>query len=168
MQHTSSYARLTATHYSSFSHEILSTHATQPTLAMQSTSAKYLPKLTQNQKRLLRRHDGCLRCRCFYVNHDTDNCKNNYPNPYALSPLTEEAAVAARASRDRDMIRGTLSDGRQVFYMSSCMLKPLNFGHFILWQAFRGHTAYKLVRIQRIRKGSYKCSDKRISGSLFE
>jgi len=63
---------------------------------------KRLPKLTQDEKKLLKHHKGCLKCRCFYANHDTGNCKNNYPNPYMLSPLTQEAAVAARARHDRD------------------------------------------------------------------
>ena len=71
--------------------------------AMPSTGdPKRLPKLTQDQKKLLKHHKGCLKCRCFYVDHDTGNCKNNYPNPYTLSPLTEEAAVAARARHERD------------------------------------------------------------------
>jgi hypothetical protein len=82
---------------------------------------KGLPKLTEDQKGLLRRHGGCLKCRCFYVDHDTDKCKNNYPNPYILSPLglTEEAAMAACAKRARPTNSGAPNNGGLVSAVSS-------------------------------------------------
>jgi hypothetical protein len=80
--------------------------------AMLSNSGpKCILKLTQNQNRLLRDHEGCLKCCYFYTDHNTDKCKNNYPNPYMLPPLTEEAAIATRAKHDGDTNSGVPSDG---------------------------------------------------------
>ena len=34
-----------------------------------STGNTYPPKLTENERRLLHEHEGCLKCRAFYVPH---------------------------------------------------------------------------------------------------
>lgn len=63
---------------------------------------KRLPKLTEDERELLRRHEGCSKCRSFYADHRPEKCKKGYPSPYTLSPLNEEAAVTARSKRYRD------------------------------------------------------------------
>src|ERR1700679_2595151 len=47
---------------------------------------------------LLERHNGCRKCRHFYVNHQVNDCPNNFPNPDTYRTLMEEMALQAMAS----------------------------------------------------------------------
>ena len=61
---------------------------------------RYLPKLQEKEKKLLNEHEGCTRCRRFYVEHRTKNCPmtaaNTWPDAETYIPLTLEMALAAK------------------------------------------------------------------------
>jgi hypothetical protein len=56
------------------------------------------PKLLPSGYDLLEKHNGCRKCRRFYVNHRVIDCPNDFPNPDNYSTLTEEMALQAMAS----------------------------------------------------------------------
>jgi hypothetical protein len=55
------------------------------------------PKLLPEEYDLLEKHNGCRKCRRFYVNHQVFNCPNDFPNPDTYQTLTEEMANQAMA-----------------------------------------------------------------------
>jgi hypothetical protein len=55
------------------------------------------PKLLPEEYDLLDRHNGCKKCRRFYVGHQATNCPNDFPNPDTYQTLTEEMANQAMA-----------------------------------------------------------------------
>ncbi|KAF5378447.1 hypothetical protein D9615_007045 [Tricholomella constricta] len=61
---------------------------------------RYLPKLTDSEKRLLAEHGGCSRCRKFYAGHRTPNCPltaaNAWPDVATYVELTLDMANAAK------------------------------------------------------------------------
>jgi hypothetical protein len=67
------------------------------------TSRATLPKLTDEDRRLLDEHEGCRRCRVFYTDHRGDNCPmkktNTWPDPATYKPLTQAMALAAKPKR---------------------------------------------------------------------
>jgi hypothetical protein len=66
-------------------------------------ATKWLPKLTQDEKDLLKEHDGCTRCRKFYTDHPGDQCPmvatKTWPDPATTKVLTVEMANAAAATK---------------------------------------------------------------------
>jgi hypothetical protein len=56
------------------------------------------PKLTPDEYDLLEKHNGCRKCRRFYVNHQVLDCPNDFPDPDNYVTLTEEMAMQAMAS----------------------------------------------------------------------
>ncbi|KAF8168734.1 hypothetical protein BJ912DRAFT_808305, partial [Pholiota molesta] len=64
-----------------------------------------LPKLTDEEKRLLDEHEGCRRCRTFYAGHRGDNCPlketNSWPDASKYKPLTSAMALAAKPGAKR-------------------------------------------------------------------
>jgi hypothetical protein len=55
-------------------------------------------KLLPIEYDLLEKHNGCRKCRRFYVNHQVANCPNDFPDPDTYVTLTEEMAHKAMAS----------------------------------------------------------------------
>jgi hypothetical protein len=56
------------------------------------------PKLLPSEYELLEKHNGCTKCRMFYVNHRNMDCPNDFPNPDTYATLTEDMAHKAMAS----------------------------------------------------------------------
>ncbi|KAF8989419.1 hypothetical protein BDQ17DRAFT_1547591 [Cyathus striatus] len=60
---------------------------------------KFLPRLTDTEKKLLHEHEGCARCRRFYAGHRSDTCPmkkmNTWPDATSYVPLSEAMAKAA-------------------------------------------------------------------------
>ena len=56
------------------------------------------PKLLPSEYELLEKHNGCRKCRRFYVNHRVPDCPNDFPNPETYTTLTEDMALQAMAS----------------------------------------------------------------------
>ncbi|KAJ7601553.1 hypothetical protein DFH06DRAFT_902948, partial [Mycena polygramma] len=78
----------------------------KPPLASRLTSPpakerKYPPMLTDAEKVLLDLHDGCRRCRKFYIGHRTPACDGDFPDAATYRPLTQADAVAQAAARGK-------------------------------------------------------------------
>ena len=56
------------------------------------------PKLLPSEYDLLEKHNGCRKCRKFYVNHRVLDCPNDFPNPDTYTTLTKDMALQAMAS----------------------------------------------------------------------
>jgi hypothetical protein len=56
------------------------------------------PKLLPSEYHLLEKHNGCKKCRKFYVAHRTPDCPNDFPNPETYTTLTEAMALQAMAT----------------------------------------------------------------------
>ncbi|KAF9059735.1 hypothetical protein BDP27DRAFT_1430937 [Rhodocollybia butyracea] len=67
----------------------LSTGTTAP-----KTEAIKCPTLTSGEKELLDIHNGCRRCRTFYIRHCTANCNGNFPDGATYQTLTQADAQA--------------------------------------------------------------------------
>lgn len=74
----------------------------KPTQAGTSSEAsrRYLPKLQDKEKKLLNEHEGCTRCRKFYVGHRAKDCEmtatNTWPDADTYVTLTLEKALASK------------------------------------------------------------------------
>jgi hypothetical protein len=71
-----------------------STTARPPNSSSSSTAA--LPKLTDTDRELLAKYDGCNKCRQFFAGHMSKNCPNGFPDPASYKTLTVAAAEAAK------------------------------------------------------------------------
>ena len=56
------------------------------------------PKLLPSEYELLEKHQGCKKCRRFYVDHNTPNCPNDFPNPDTYVTLTEDMAIKSMST----------------------------------------------------------------------
>ncbi|KAK7006833.1 transposon Ty3-G Gag-Pol poly protein [Favolaschia claudopus] len=80
----------------------------KPTLALRLSSpspaaVQKCPPLTDGEKALLDLHDGCRRCRQFYIGHRTLNCDGTFPDAATYKTLTQADAVAQAAARGKTL-----------------------------------------------------------------
>jgi hypothetical protein len=68
-----------------------------PTPGVSSTPA--MPKLSDEEKKILADHDGCFKCRRPYAGHRTRDCPNGFPLQYQR--VTTAVAEEIREERDR-------------------------------------------------------------------
>ncbi|KAJ7620208.1 hypothetical protein FB45DRAFT_1094239, partial [Roridomyces roridus] len=61
------------------------------------------PPLTNGEKALLDLHDGCRRCRKFYIGHRTLNCDGDFPDAATYRTLTQADAEAQAAARGKTL-----------------------------------------------------------------
>ncbi|KAJ7211993.1 hypothetical protein GGX14DRAFT_302881, partial [Mycena pura] len=61
------------------------------------------PPLTNAEKILLDLHDGCRRCRKFYIGHRTLNCDGDFPDAATYHTLTQADAEAQAAVRGKTL-----------------------------------------------------------------
>ncbi|KAJ7731684.1 hypothetical protein DFH07DRAFT_968678 [Mycena maculata] len=61
------------------------------------------PPLTDAEKVLLDLHDGCRRCRKFYIGHRTLNCDGDFPDAATYRTLTQADAVAQAVARGKTL-----------------------------------------------------------------
>ena len=66
-----------------------------------SASVPTLPKLTEEEKKILNDHNGCYRCRRLYAGHRTRECPNGFPEKYER--ITTAMAEAIRDARNRPL-----------------------------------------------------------------
>ncbi|KAG2045749.1 hypothetical protein BDR06DRAFT_985737 [Suillus hirtellus] len=75
----------------------LGVHTNNPKAGQSSdaTSKTYtrLPPLTKNERQLLNKHEGCFKCRHFYVACRSKDCKNGFPDGASYKTLTEAMAT---------------------------------------------------------------------------
>jgi hypothetical protein len=64
-----------------------------------TTSTPSIPKLTAADRTLLNEHEGCYKCRNFYVSHRGAKCPNGFPEASTYKPLTVADALAAKKKR---------------------------------------------------------------------
>ncbi|KAH8799248.1 hypothetical protein DL96DRAFT_875324 [Flagelloscypha sp. PMI_526] len=57
-----------------------------------------LPQLKEEERTLLYDHQGCLKCRQFYVGHISRDCPNDYPSGSTYKTLTLADALRAKPS----------------------------------------------------------------------
>ncbi len=67
-----------------------------------------IPKLTDNDRKLLNDHEGCYKCRRFYTGHVASECKT-WPDPATYKPLTQKLALDAKALKDTGRTRGNVA-----------------------------------------------------------
>ncbi|TFY76704.1 hypothetical protein EWM64_g7307 [Hericium alpestre] len=73
-----------------------SVSSARPTSTLSSaTTCPVLPRLTDGEKMLLRAHEGCYKCRCFYARHVSNDCTVGFPKPETYKALTDAMAIAA-------------------------------------------------------------------------
>ena len=58
-----------------------------------------MPRLSDEEKKILSDHDGCFKCRRPYAGHHTRECPSGFPEKYER--VTTAMAEAVRDSRNR-------------------------------------------------------------------
>ena len=66
--------------------------------ATSSSSTTYPPKLTDDERRLLHEHEGCLKCHAFYAGHRADKCTTTLSGKN-YKQLTLQDALRAKANK---------------------------------------------------------------------
>ena len=61
------------------------------------TPSNRLPKLTDHERELLKKHDGCFKCRQFNVGHTVSGCPNGFPDPQGYKPLSAPSVIKQEA-----------------------------------------------------------------------
>ncbi|EMD34478.1 hypothetical protein CERSUDRAFT_97734 [Gelatoporia subvermispora B] len=59
-----------------------------------------VPKMSDEERRLLSKHNGCYKCRQVEQNHLLPNCPNGFPDPKTFTPVTE-ANIAEKLRAER-------------------------------------------------------------------
>ena len=63
---------------------------------------KKCPALTQHERDLLNEHEGCNKCRKFYIGHHGRDC-DNWPDADMYQPLTLQDALDAKSRRSKSL-----------------------------------------------------------------
>ena len=56
------------------------------------------PALTEDEKRILQKHNGCFKCRRLDANHRSSECPNGFPSGVNYKPVVEPSGTAAPSS----------------------------------------------------------------------
>ncbi|EDR02067.1 reverse transcriptase-RNase H-integrase [Laccaria bicolor S238N-H82] len=64
-----------------------------------STTSNRLAPLTEGERTLLNEHDGCTKCRRFYVGHRSHNCDLGFPTAKGYKTLTVADALTAKKAK---------------------------------------------------------------------
>ena len=59
--------------------------------SLSSSTCISLPKLTPIERKLIYDNEGCLKCHCVFVNHQSGTCPNDFPDAATYKPLTQAA-----------------------------------------------------------------------------
>ncbi|KIL54141.1 hypothetical protein M378DRAFT_93083, partial [Amanita muscaria Koide BX008] len=59
-----------------------------------------MQKLTWEERDLLREHEGCYKCREFYVEHVSSTCPTGFPDARTYVPLTKAMAMEAKRKKE--------------------------------------------------------------------
>lgn len=74
-------------------------------LSTSNLRGDFPPKLTNKEKTLLWDNEGCFRCRKFYVDHKSKECKTDFPlgkNYKELVQADADTAKAKKSHNDKD------------------------------------------------------------------
>jgi len=64
-----------------------------------SSTSNCLAPLTEGEHSLLNEHDGCTKCKCFYIGHHSHNCTLGFPTAKGYHMLTISNALAAKKTK---------------------------------------------------------------------
>ena len=64
-----------------------------------NTNPNRLAPLTEGERSLLNEHDGCMKCRRFYIGHRSHDCTLGFPTLKGYKTLTIADALAAKKSK---------------------------------------------------------------------
>ncbi|KAF8994180.1 hypothetical protein BDQ17DRAFT_1431205 [Cyathus striatus] len=91
---------------------------------------KFLPRLTDTEKKLLNEHEGCTCCRCFYAGHHSNTClmkkTNSWPDSSSYVSLMEAMAKAAQPLRCLEYVKIELVSGNGLWKSGSLLAKVNN------------------------------------------
>jgi hypothetical protein len=81
------------------SRRVPNNNAAPPSLSSApSAPRKQCLKLLDAERKLLNENDGCVKCRCFLVDHRMANCPNDFLNPAMYKSLTQADVNRAKHS----------------------------------------------------------------------
>ena len=63
------------------------------------STRRFVPKLTDSKKNLLKDNEGCFKCCRFFVSHRSKDCPNKFPEPGNYKTLTIKDVDAAKRTR---------------------------------------------------------------------
>jgi len=69
------------------------------TTSASRTEQKRLPRLTQEEKDILSKHQGCFKCRRPFQDHRTRDCPNGFPSAENYRPITMEDIARAKGEK---------------------------------------------------------------------
>ncbi|KZT17916.1 hypothetical protein NEOLEDRAFT_1152861 [Neolentinus lepideus HHB14362 ss-1] len=81
------------------------TASSGPSSTRTTDKKKVLPKLTDDERNLLDKYNGCRKCRRFNVSHMSSNCPNDFPNAETYKMLTEADALRSRGATSSKLSR---------------------------------------------------------------
>ncbi|KAG1761950.1 hypothetical protein EDD22DRAFT_894206 [Suillus occidentalis] len=86
------------------------------TTSISSSSRPFtrLPRLTDDERQLLRDNEGCFKCREPFVQHSSNNCPEGFPNGATYTPLTA-ASISAKKSPMPSAVLGYESDSSEEY-----------------------------------------------------
>ncbi|KAJ8482180.1 hypothetical protein ONZ51_g5512 [Trametes cubensis] len=65
-----------------------------------SSSAARVPRLTDEEKKLLNANQGCYKCRKFFQTHTSGTCPNGYPDATTYTTLTLKDVATTKGSKE--------------------------------------------------------------------
>ncbi|KIJ37785.1 hypothetical protein M422DRAFT_259631 [Sphaerobolus stellatus SS14] len=93
-------------------------HQQQSLLSSSAGNSKRVPRLTDLERALLDKHDGCTRCHKFYAGHRVVDCpmtaNNTWPDRASYIPLTESIARSAKPATSAAAARIAVAFAHQV------------------------------------------------------
>ncbi|KAG1760618.1 hypothetical protein EDD22DRAFT_900292 [Suillus occidentalis] len=86
------------------------------TTSISSSSRPFtrLPRLTDDERQLLRDNEGCFKCREPFVQHSSNNCPEGFPDGATYTPLTA-ASISAKKSPMPSAVLGYESDSSEEY-----------------------------------------------------
>lgn len=72
--------------------------ANQNTSSSTSAPHHYVPKLTNLEKKLLTKNEGCFKCCHFFIKHQSKECLDEFPNPTTYKTLTTHDVEIAKCN----------------------------------------------------------------------
>lgn len=75
-----------------------------------ATAFGILAKLTIAERALLNAHEGCTKCRHFYVTHCARDCTAAFPDAASYKPLTEAMAINVKKSRNGGKVAAVIEE----------------------------------------------------------
>jgi succinate dehydrogenase/fumarate reductase-like Fe-S protein len=79
--------------------------------------------LTNNERSLLHKHQGCMKCHCGYQTHHASDCPFDFPDPHNYKELTEELLLSYKCGGPTG--RKTMGVVMLSSCTEDCLLVPL-------------------------------------------